>query len=393
MIIRRRHTANFTTIGNVLFEDERLAADEVGILAYLLSRPHDWEVRRPALMRRWGVGRDAIKRVISNLVRYGWCQPEKTRLANGTFHFIYEIRDEPGATLTDEEVRRALSLVSGEAAADDIDGSGAGSDDVPGASDPPTRNPLWTGGHPSLADPSPGDPSLAYISIQNNDLPRTESTQKIEREHERAKEKHALDLIEFKRRWPTIAADDQTKVDNAWFALTLEEGEAALAGIAPFLENQKRLKKSHPPAGFNYLGQKRWTLLEQPKEPTGPTAWPRDSVEAKALTVLHEIAGKGEFFRMVHRRGDGTVSYPRAVTPRLAALAQAPQPPDWITLDRQQAGAWEGLLREAITVQSRHHLKEGDRAPWPWPPSVEGKLYPHGPPEPELTEQELADFK
>ena len=36
MIIRRRHTANFTTIGNVLFEDERLAADEVGILAYLL---------------------------------------------------------------------------------------------------------------------------------------------------------------------------------------------------------------------------------------------------------------------------------------------------------------------------------------------------------------------
>ncbi len=40
MIIRRKHTANFTTIGNVLFNDERLKADEVGIIGYLLSRPH-----------------------------------------------------------------------------------------------------------------------------------------------------------------------------------------------------------------------------------------------------------------------------------------------------------------------------------------------------------------
>ena len=119
MIIRRLHTANFTTIGNVLFEDERLAADEVGILAYLLSRPHDWEVRRPALMRRWGMGRDAIERVVSNLVRYGWCIARKDRLPNGTFFMIYEIRDEPGPTLTDEQVRQALSLVSSEAVSDE----------------------------------------------------------------------------------------------------------------------------------------------------------------------------------------------------------------------------------------------------------------------------------
>ena len=49
MIIRRRHTAHFTTIGNALFEDERLAADEVGVLAFLLSKPHDWQVRRPGV--------------------------------------------------------------------------------------------------------------------------------------------------------------------------------------------------------------------------------------------------------------------------------------------------------------------------------------------------------
>lgn len=396
MIIRRRHTANFTTIGNVLFEDERLAADEVGILAYLLSRPHDWEVRRPALMRRWNMGRDAIKRVISNLVKCGWCRPEKTRLANGTFHVIYEIRDEPGATLTDEEVRRALSLVSGEAASDDIDGLVQRSDDAPEGPEPPTRNPLWIGGHPSLADPSPGNPSLAIISIQNNDLPRTDSTQKIEREHERAKEKHALSLAEFKRRWPTNAADDQNRVDNAWFALTTEEGEAALAGIAPFLENQKRLKKTHPPAGFNYLGQKRWTLLEQATAAPSASAYAPDSVEAKAITVLHEIAGKLDFMRQVHRRGDGTIHYPKPVSPQLAALARAPLASEWVPLTHQQAGAWEGLLREFVVVQMRHRLREGSRAPWPWPPSVDGKIYTAdtGLPDTLMTDQDLKeDFK
>jgi predicted transcriptional regulator len=397
MIIRRRHTANFTTIGNVLFEDERLAADEVGILAYLLSRPHDWEVRRPALMRRWNMGRDAIKRVISSLVRYGWCQPEKTRLANGTFHFIYEIRDEPGATLTDEEVRRALSLVSGEAASDEFEASVTRSEDVPGDPEPPTRNPLWIGGHPSLVDPSPGNPSVANISIQNNDLPRTDSTQKVEREHERAKEKHALHLSEFKRRWPTNAADDQTRVDNAWFALTMDEGEAAIAGITPFLENQKRLKKTHPPAGFNYLGQKRWTLLEQAASTSSAVlAYAPDSVEAKAIIVLHEIAGKLDFLRQVHRRGEGIIHYPKAMTPQLAALAQAAAATDWVTLSHQQAGAWEGMLREFVVVQMRHRLREGSRAPWPWPPSVDGKIYSAdtGPPETLMSEQDLQeDFK
>lgn len=391
MIIRRRHTANFTTIGNVLFEDERLAADEVGILAYLLSRPHDWEVRRPALMRRWNMGRDAIKRVISNLVRFGWCQPEKTRLANGTFHFIYEIRDEPGATLTDEEVRRALSLVSGEAAPDDLDGSFVRSDEHPVTVDPPTP-------YPSLADPSPDNPSLAYKDIQNNDLPKTDSTQKIEREHERAKEKHALNLAEFKRRWPTTAADDQGRVDRAWFALTLDEGETALAGIVPFLEHLKKLNKKHPPAGWRYLEEKRWTLLDQTAKAGAVSTgvWPRDSLEAKAITVLYEIANRMQAIRSFMRLSDGSISFLKTVTPQLAALAQAGPQTDWVVVSHNQAGAWEGLLRQFFEPGLvRKHFKEGDRAPWPWPPSAEGKIYAAetGPPQGSMSDNDMADFK
>ena len=121
MIIRRKRTANFTVIGNELFEDERLEADEVGILAYLRSRPDKWEVRRPALMRRWRMGERAIKRVINNLLRTGWIHVLRLRGRGGRFVVLYVVLDEPGPELSDEAIRQALSLESSEALTSDAD--------------------------------------------------------------------------------------------------------------------------------------------------------------------------------------------------------------------------------------------------------------------------------
>jgi len=369
LIIKRRYTANFTTIGNALFEDERLAADEVGILAYLRSRPHDWEVRRPALARRWNMGRDAIKRVISNLVRTGWCIARKDRAPNGTFFMIYEIRDEPGPTLTDEEVRRALSLVSSEAASDESDVISSpqiAPDQHRQTGDPPT-------GYPSLADPSPGEAHVASSIIQNTDLPRTDSTQKPEREGAREREKHALHLAEFKRRWPTNADDDQVRVDRAWFGLTFEEGHAALAGIAPFLDKRKALGRKYPPAGFTYLEQRRWTLLEQAKpEPAVIATYRAGSPEAKAIGTLFEIAGKGPFFHQVFLRG-GSLTWTGEMTPQLLALANVKPRAEWVTLSFQQATAWDRFLSKHIPQHlARTHLAERAVAPDDWPPRKDG---------------------
>lgn len=312
------------------------------------------------------MGRDAIKRVISNLVRTGWCVARKDRAPNGTFFMIYEIRDEPGPTLTDEEVRRALSLVSSEAASDEF----AGAVSVPGAPengvDPPT-------GYPSLADPSPGEAEVAYIDLQNKDLPRKESTQKAEREGARAREKHSLNLAEFKRRWPTIASDDQARVDRAWFDLSLEDGEAALAGIAPFIENQKRHGRSHPPAGFNYLGQKRWTLLDaKPETAAVLTSFALDSVEGKAIKALFDIAGKSPFFHQVYLRS-GVLYWRGEITPQLLALAEVKHRGEWVTLSRQQAAAWDHFLADRLPSQlARNRLVEGASAPAYWPPRKDG---------------------
>lgn len=122
------------------------------------------------------------------------------------------------------------------------------------------------------------------------------------------------------------------------------------------------------------------------------SAHPMQSPEAKAIIAAYEIAGLLQFVRSIMIR-NGAVNYLKPVTPRLLALVEAGPKDSWPVLTRQQAAAWESFLRETVTVQVRKHLKADDRAPWPWPPSAEGKIYATGPPPAELSDQELADLK
>jgi hypothetical protein len=122
------------------------------------------------------------------------------------------------------------------------------------------------------------------------------------------------------------------------------------------------------------------------------TGHPLASLDGKSLVVLHEIAGLDQYLRTIMVRS-GIVNYLRPVTPQLLALAQSGPKDDWPALTRQQAAAWEGFLRETVTVQVRNRLKEGSHAPWPWPPRKDGSLSSTGPPEALMTDQDLADFK
>jgi hypothetical protein len=133
---------------------------------------------------------------------------------------------------------------------------------------------------------------------------------------------------------------------------------------------------------------------DKPTDPPRPvaTAYDLKSPEGRAIVILYNLAGLNSYLRSTMIRG-GVVNYLRPVSPRLAALAQAGPDTDWPPeLNRQQAAAWEALLREYVIVQVRKHLAAGDRAPWLWPPSAEGKIYTTGPPETLMTEQDAADF-
>lgn len=238
MRFRRRHTKNFTTIGNELFDDERLAADEIGVLAYLLSRPADWEIRRPALMRRFKYGRDGMRRVITNWIRTGWCFASKTRLSNGTFSIIYEIRDEPGPSLSEDEVRAALSLVSSEA------GDGDSADNVDAeASEPPDPGGQPVTPQPPLADQHTVTRRWPIEGLPNTDESNTDSTQAL--------------WSEVRKLWPIGHMVSPFVCENLFAALSINDREAAKRGIASYLSDC-RAKNRKVCDLAKYLKERRW---------------------------------------------------------------------------------------------------------------------------------------
>jgi hypothetical protein len=224
VIIRRRHTANFTTISNVLFRDERLKADEVGILAYLLSQPDDWEVRRSALQRRWGVGDERIKRIVDNWMRTGWCRAIKTRVeTTGRFHIDYEICDEPGLGMSDEEIRQALSVVSTEA-----DPDGENPPQPPDNPPPPTQpgvghQGVVTGGSPVIRD-------LQKTEIQNPPTP-----QAVPADRPQAAVREPPNFKSLAAKWPKASILSASAAERRFLRLTAERKQAAIDGVDRYL--------------------------------------------------------------------------------------------------------------------------------------------------------------
>lgn len=257
MIIRRKWTIKFTTIGNVLFEDERLEADEVGILAYLLSRPDNWEVRRPALARRWRIGRDSIKRILTSLIRHGWIVARKTRLSNGTFHVVYEVRDEAGPELSADEAKAATSLVSsdaghGESQEEDGDGVSTHNDGEKATSDPPTENPSWSAGNqppttglPATAEPAPANPSWSKKESLRTDSVNTESTNA------------GRVFADVKAGWPSDHVLSSVACEKQHADLTEAEKQAAFEGMKPYLDDCRAQSRKVCDLA-TYYRERRW---------------------------------------------------------------------------------------------------------------------------------------
>lgn len=189
-------------------------------------------------------------------------------------------------------------------------------------------------------------------------------------------------------------------VRSVWDGIpTAKRGEAITAARGYFAWLGKQAKPPSTVSAQTFLrevtGWAQWlpwagTPTSSPSVAHGFSA---GSAEARALFALHDLAGKLGPFRQIHAHG-GVVTYSRPMTPRLAAMAQTGPRDGWVVLTRQQAAAWEGLLREAVVFPVRTPLKEGDRAPWPWPPGKEGQIYTAtGPPDAGLSDNELADFK
>ena len=67
----------FAIIQNKILNDERLGAEHLGFICYLIGRPPGWHVMPNHLGKRFGSGRDKTYRVLNELVGFGYI--EKTR--------------------------------------------------------------------------------------------------------------------------------------------------------------------------------------------------------------------------------------------------------------------------------------------------------------------------
>lgn len=248
MIIRRKHTANFSAISNVLFDDDRLQADEIGIIGYLMTRPHDWEVRRPQLAKRFKYGREAIKRVMWNGMRLGYIVAQKTRLGNGRIFTIYEVRDVPGPELSDEQIKAALSLGSSDAE----DHADEGEETEHANHPPPTGDPAT--GHPGVGQPATGNPYVAPKEGATKDrFTKDEST------------KCARAFVEVRPKWPNDNVLSEYAAEQAFVALTAELQSACISGIAPYLDDCRANSRKVCDL-TTYIKERRWERFA-PKPP------------------------------------------------------------------------------------------------------------------------------
>ena len=99
MIIKRKHSGSFAVIPNAISNDEKLKADTLGVLVYLLAKPEDWKVSVADLRRRFHMGRNRVYEIILELEVAAYVKRFQNRAAGNRFSAIeYHIYDCPQAT-------------------------------------------------------------------------------------------------------------------------------------------------------------------------------------------------------------------------------------------------------------------------------------------------------
>jgi hypothetical protein len=83
--VRRRHTENFTVIGNHLAQHNGLSALAIGLCVYILSLPDGAPVTVKALTARFPEGEITIRRALNELVATGYLERRRFLIGGGRF--------------------------------------------------------------------------------------------------------------------------------------------------------------------------------------------------------------------------------------------------------------------------------------------------------------------
>lgn len=149
MIVRTKRNTNFTIISNIGMEDDRLTFKAKGILAYLLSKPDDWQVRDRQLATVGPDGRAAVQAALSELEKYGYIKRVRERNEQGQWTYTSYVYDEPRS-------------------------------DYPATDKPWSDNPST--GKPATGKPAAGNRAIISTVVTSTDLPNTDLPSTEEKE-------------------------------------------------------------------------------------------------------------------------------------------------------------------------------------------------------------------
>ena len=99
MIFHIHNDSGYAQISNALLND-KLSIEAIGLVCYLLSRPHDWRVVPNQLRTRFGLGRDKLQRIMRELVVAGYARKRQrrdklTKRWDGSEYDIYGMPQKP----------------------------------------------------------------------------------------------------------------------------------------------------------------------------------------------------------------------------------------------------------------------------------------------------------
>jgi hypothetical protein len=218
-IVRHATRENYTIVPNAIANDERITADEMAVLIWMLTRPPEWEVRRPVLKKRFGFGRDRLRRIFSHLRELKYSKQEAVRREDGTVEF-YRI------TVADRPIFE--SHESTEIEADDDDPpDGTACDQVTEKTAADT--------HQVTPQPSPGNPSP---EVNNDKIVNTPPTPRAG-EDEAAIEQEKPSFKRLVDKWPGDHVLSRTAAERRFLRLTDAQQRAAVDRAAAYLADMR----------------------------------------------------------------------------------------------------------------------------------------------------------
>lgn len=411
MIIRRRRTRNFTILENEVVEDERLALDEIGLLAWLRSRPDSWEISRAAIGRRFKIGRDKVARIFKSLIECGWMVREPT-LPGESARYI--VLDEPGAEveMSGEELAEIGEAATPVASSSQSDNPATG-DPLP--ENPLPENPATLVRTDSKQIPTPKPPSVpeATLAVIVPGRPaQAEAPQAGIQGDQAADPEFEADWSQLVATWP-CGIVDVPKARAELAKLSVTDRKAMLAKV-PDYDARCRRYDDKPKAAHLAIRKRFWEGLSKVAAPSALHFVPAKDPGGAAVRVLAALLGNVSVPQHWCGRGPDGVTFGYwlwfELNPRFNALALAhppripmPNRHHWpeFRAHSQHHGAWQSFVDATMGEQRKKHLplERGHiRAPWPWPPLVDGRLSDSespsstGPPLPELSERDEADF-